>query len=159
MGQAAVGQVLAEFVLIEEIRLRIAAAPVQVQRTLRGILAHEADQRRQTGASAHQNQRVLTGAEQAIYQQQALSHPANAARYFAKRFAAKEAAAKALGTGIGRGVSFQHFSISNNADGAPQLALSDYAAELAAKLGVNHIWLSITDEQAYAAATVILERQ
>ncbi|WP_166837457.1 holo-ACP synthase [Rheinheimera pleomorphica] len=104
-------------------------------------------------------QRVLTGAEQAIYQQQALSHPANAARYFAKRFAAKEAAAKALGTGIGRGVSFQHFSVSNNADGAPQLALSDYAAELAAKLGVNHIWLSITDEQAYAAATVILERQ
>ena len=104
-------------------------------------------------------QRVLTGAEQVIYQQQALSHPANAARYFAKRFAAKEAAAKALGTGIGRGVSFQHFSVSNNADGAPQLALSDYAAELAAKLGVNHIWLSITDEQAYAAATVILERQ
>lgn len=104
-------------------------------------------------------QRVLTGAEQALYQQQAQSHPANAARYFAKRFAAKEAAAKALGTGIGRGVSFQHFSVSNNADGAPQLALSDYAAELAAKLGVNHIWLSITDEQAYAAATVILERQ
>ena len=62
MRQAAVGQVLAEFSLVEEIRLRIAAAPVEVQRTLRGILAHEADQRRQTGASAHQNQRVLTGA-------------------------------------------------------------------------------------------------
>jgi holo-[acyl-carrier protein] synthase len=103
--------------------------------------------------------RVLTQAEQHIFANMAQQHPANAARYFAKRFAAKEAAAKALGTGIGRGVSFQHFHISNNADGAPQLALTDYAAELAAKLAVSHIWLSITDEQAYAAATVILERQ
>ena len=53
----------------------------------------------------------------------------------------------------------QRPSVSNNAVGAPQLALSDYAAELASSLGVNHIWLSISDEQAYAAATVILERQ
>lgn len=103
--------------------------------------------------------RVLTLAEQAIFNEMALKHPANAARYFAKRFAAKEAAAKALGTGIGRGVSFQHIHVSNNEHGAPRLALSDYAEELAASLGVNHIWLSITDEQAYAAATVILERQ
>jgi holo-[acyl-carrier protein] synthase len=103
--------------------------------------------------------RVLTETEQTIFAGMAQNHPANAARYFAKRFAAKEAAAKALGTGIGRGVSFQHMSVSNNTDGAPQLALSDYAAELAASLGVSHIWLSITDEQAYAAATVILERQ
>ncbi|QBL08771.1 holo-ACP synthase [Rheinheimera sp. D18] len=113
--------------------------------------------------------RVLTADEQAIYHAIATKHVANntmtisntdnAARYFAKRFAAKEAAAKALGTGIGRGVSFQHIQVSNNAEGAPQLALTDYAAELAANKGVTHIWLSITDEQAYAAATVILERQ
>ena len=102
--------------------------------------------------------RVLTEAEQDIFTRLQQQHPANAARYFAKRFAAKEAAAKALGTGIGRGVSFQHFSISNNADGAPVLSLSGYAAERAAAMGVNQLWLSITDEQAYAAATVILER-
>ena len=98
--------------------------------------------------------RILSDSEFESYLQSSTQ-----SRFLAKRFAAKEAFAKALGTGIGRGVSFQHFSVSNNADGAPQLALSDYAAELAAKLGVNHIWLSITDEQAYAAATVILERQ
>lgn len=97
-------------------------------------------------------QRVLTAPEQALYAQ----HP-QAARYFAKRFAAKEAAAKALGTGIGRGVSFQHMVVSNNVDGKPELAFSGYAAELAQQLGVTSIWLSITDEQAYAAATVILE--
>lgn len=101
--------------------------------------------------------RVLTLDEQAIFQQLEQQHPDNAARYFAKRFAAKEAAAKALGTGIGRGVSFQHFNVSNNAAGAPQLLLSGYAAELAATRGIKHIWLSITDEQAYASATVILE--
>lgn len=103
--------------------------------------------------------RVLTSTEQAIFGEMLNNHPASAPRYFAKRFAAKEAAAKALGTGIGRGVSFQHITISNNASGAPQVTLSDYAAELAASMAVSHIWLSITDEQAYAAATVILERQ
>jgi holo-[acyl-carrier protein] synthase len=97
-------------------------------------------------------QRVLTETEQAIYQQHA-----QPARYFAKRFAAKEAAAKALGTGIGRGISFQHFEISNDAHGRPQLMLLEQAATLAASLGVQRSWLSITDEQAYASATVILE--
>lgn len=101
--------------------------------------------------------RVLTPAEQAIFSQLSQQHPDNAARYFAKRFAAKEAAAKALGTGIGRGVSFQHFAVSNNSEGAPQLALSGYAAELAQTKAISRIWLSITDEQAYAAATVIME--
>lgn len=101
--------------------------------------------------------RVLTEHEQALFLTQHQIHPSNAARYFAKRFAAKEAAAKALGTGIGRGVSFQHIHISNNEQGAPLLHFSDYAAELARQKGVTQIWLSITDEQAYAAATVILE--
>lgn len=96
--------------------------------------------------------RVLTASEQQIFSQHKL-----AARYFAKRFAAKEAAAKALGTGIGRGVSFQHIHISNDQFGRPQLDFSDYTAELAAQMGVNRIWLSLTDEQAYACATVVLE--
>jgi holo-[acyl-carrier protein] synthase len=97
-------------------------------------------------------QRVLTETEQAIYQQHA-----QPARYFAKRFAAKEAAAKALGTGIGRGISFQHFEISNDEHGRPRLLLLAQAATLAAAMGVQRSWLSITDEQAYASATVIFE--
>lgn len=97
-------------------------------------------------------QRVLTESEQAIFQQHA-----QPARYFAKRFAAKEAAAKALGTGIGRGISFQHFEVSNDEYGRPQLLLLAQAATLAAAMGVQRSWLSITDEQAYASATVIFE--
>jgi holo-[acyl-carrier protein] synthase len=97
-------------------------------------------------------QRVLTETEQQI-----LAAHGQPARYFAKRFAAKEAAAKALGTGIGRGISFQHFSVSNDPSGRPQLELTGPAKELADSMQVRSVWLSISDEQAYACATVILE--
>lgn len=97
-------------------------------------------------------QRVLTDAEQQI-----MAAHGQPARYFAKRFAAKEAAAKALGTGIGRGISFQHFIVRNDALGRPVLELTGPARELADRLQVSSVWLSISDEQAYACATVILE--
>lgn len=97
-------------------------------------------------------QRVLTETEQQI-----LAAHGQPARYFAKRFAAKEAAAKALGTGIGRGISFQHFSVSNDPSGRPQLELTGPAKALADSMQVRSVWLSISDEQAYACATVILE--
>ncbi|CAI3790646.1 MULTISPECIES: holo-ACP synthase [unclassified Rheinheimera] len=97
-------------------------------------------------------QRVLTESEQQI-----LAAHGQPARYFAKRFAAKEAAAKALGTGIGRGISFQHFIVSNDPSGRPQLELTGPAKALADSMQVRSVWLSISDEQAYACATVILE--
>ena len=78
-------------------------------------------------------------------------------RYLAKRWAAKEAAAKALGTGIGRGISFQHFYIENDEMGAPMLTLFGAAKELAEKKGITHTLISISDETDYAMATVILE--
>ncbi|MGL5358942.1 MAG: holo-ACP synthase, partial [Shewanella sp.] len=96
--------------------------------------------------------RVLTAAELQIFA--AHKQPA---RYLAKRFAAKEAAAKALGTGIGRGVSFQHIHIGNNAHGAPTIHFTEGALGrlTALKASVGHI--SIADEQSYAIATVVLE--
>ncbi|PRQ61125.1 holo-ACP synthase [Vibrio sp. V01_P9A10T6] len=78
-------------------------------------------------------------------------------RYLAKRFAAKEAASKALGTGIAHGVSFQDFTVTNDANGKPVLTLSGKAKQLAATANVNHIHLTISDERHYAVATVILE--
>ncbi|RTR39043.1 holo-ACP synthase [Shewanella canadensis] len=96
--------------------------------------------------------RVLTESEMVIFV--ASSKPG---RYLAKRFAAKEAAAKALGTGIGRGVSFQHIEISNDANGAPIVSFSDGAAERLALLGGVRGHISIADEKHYATATVILE--
>lgn len=96
--------------------------------------------------------RVLTASEFAIYSASNLPE-----RYLAKRFAAKEAAAKALGTGIGRGVSFQHIHISNDANGAPLVTFSDGAATRLTQLGGCRGHLSIADEKHYATATVILE--
>lgn len=94
--------------------------------------------------------RVLTESERVTFAEH--SFPA---RYLAKRFAVKEAASKALGTGIGRGISFQHFEVSNNDVGAPQLALFD--AALARIPAGSKLWVSISDEKHYAVATVIIE--
>jgi holo-[acyl-carrier protein] synthase len=80
-----------------------------------------------------------------------------ATSYLAKRFAVKEAAAKALGSGIGRGVSWQHMHTSNNELGAPQLSFCSGAQAYFEKLGARHCHVSISDEQSYAVATVILE--
>jgi len=96
-------------------------------------------------------ERVLTPAEREVYQQRGAP-----VSYLAKRFAAKEAVAKALGTGIGRGVSFQDIELSNNADGAPQVTLSGGAQAAAAALGGERVVLSIADEKSYAIAYALL---
>ena len=96
--------------------------------------------------------RVLTPAELEIYQDSKIPH-----RYLAKRFSAKEAAAKALGTGIGRGVSFQHIHITNNENGAPQVSFTDGALTRMAELGASTVHITIADEQHYAVSTVIIE--
>jgi len=77
--------------------------------------------------------------------------------FIAKRFAAKEAAAKALGTGIAQGVSFQEIEVSNDNNGQPKLALHGTTLEIADKLGVTQCFISLSDEDKYAIAYVILE--
>ncbi|MCL1141431.1 holo-ACP synthase [Shewanella gaetbuli] len=96
--------------------------------------------------------RVLTEAELNSYRQAKFPE-----RFLAKRFAAKEAAAKALGTGIGRGVSFQHIHISNNDNGAPCISFTDGALERLQQLNGKKGFISIADEQHYAVANVIIE--
>lgn len=84
-----------------------------------------------------------------------IQHPDKAHAFVAKRFAAKEAAVKALGTGIGSGVSFQHFSVSNLPSGQPVLTVDD---SILSRFDFPVTWhLSLTDEKAYAQAFVILE--
>ncbi|GAB3105997.1 holo-ACP synthase [Aestuariicella hydrocarbonica] len=78
--------------------------------------------------------------------------------FLSKRFCIKEAAAKALGTGIGRGVSWQHMWVEHNEDGAPKLCFSEGALARLEALGGSRIHVSVSDEQLYATATVILER-
>ena len=96
-------------------------------------------------------QRILTESEIAEYQARG-----NSVAFLAKRFAAKEAIAKALGTGIGRGISFQHMIVSNNSDGAPQVELQANAAERLKQLGGTNVLLSLSDEKNYALAYVAI---
>ncbi|MGB2260493.1 MAG: holo-ACP synthase [Porticoccaceae bacterium] len=96
-------------------------------------------------------QRILCEPEQHEYYRRKQD-----AAYVAKRFAAKEAVAKALGTGIGRGVSFQDILIVNNDAGAPGVELSGGALQLMQSLGGSRMLLSLADEQQYALAYAVL---
>jgi len=96
--------------------------------------------------------RILHKHEMQIYKQHRLPKS-----FLAKRFAVKEALAKALGTGISQGVSFTEIEGSNNQHGQPQLALHGATLELANKLGVKRYFVSLSDEDKYAVATVLLE--
>jgi holo-[acyl-carrier protein] synthase len=95
--------------------------------------------------------RILTSDEFREYQQSKLAN-----RLLAKRFAVKEAVAKALGTGIGRGVSWQDIEISHNDDGAPLVTLSGGALEVAQRRGGTRVEISLADEQDYVVAFAVL---
>jgi len=96
--------------------------------------------------------RVLTEHEQALF-----TNKADSAAFCAKRFAAKEAFSKALGTGIGRAVSFQDLTIRNNDNGKPHFIPSEKLRLYLLEKGVKQAHLSISDENQYALAFVVLE--
>jgi holo-[acyl-carrier protein] synthase len=82
---------------------------------------------------------------------------ANRAERFAARFAAKEAGMKAIGTGWSSGITWQDFEVINLPSGRPTLQFHGRAAEIAGKLGVRNIALSLTHTREQAMAIVILE--
>lgn len=79
-------------------------------------------------------------------------------RFLAKRFAVKEAATKALGTGQARRVLLRHFYVIHDDHGKPILKADGQAEILCKELGVNAMHVSISDEDEYAVANVILEK-
>ena len=97
--------------------------------------------------------RILTQREQEEY------HASKqASRLLAKRFAAKEAVAKSLGTGIGRGVSWQDIQIEHDAHGAPIVRLSGGARRVARERGAERVELSLADEMDYVVAFAVLAK-
>jgi holo-[acyl-carrier protein] synthase len=97
--------------------------------------------------------RIYTPAEIAYCRQKRKT----SAESFAARFAAKEAAAKALGTGISRGVTWTELEVLRSPGQRPTLHLSGRAAELAARLGVRHLSLSLSHTRELAIAIVVAE--
>lgn len=81
----------------------------------------------------------------------------NYAESLAARFAAKEAGAKALGTGISHGVSWREFEVRRQRSGKPELHLSGRAAQIAEKLGIRRISLSVSHSRTMSIAVVVAE--
>jgi holo-[acyl-carrier protein] synthase len=97
-------------------------------------------------------ERIYTPAEIAYVERKA-----NRFERYAARFAAKEATMKALGTGWANGVRWRDIEVVRAASGKPSLQLSGETAELAKKMGVKNIALTITHSGNLALAEVIFE--
>ena len=76
---------------------------------------------------------------------------------YAGRFAAKEAAMKALGTGWRAGVRWRDIEVTNLPSGKPTLRFEGATRQIADRLGVKQIALSITHSGNLAFAQVIFE--
>ena len=97
-------------------------------------------------------QRILHKQEFVEYEK--IARPAN---FLAKRFAAKEATAKALGTGFRQGLILSNIEIGHDSLGKPTLLFHGKASELIEKFHIVASHLSISDEQDYVIAYVVLE--
>ncbi|MGA8871363.1 MAG: holo-ACP synthase [Candidatus Acidiferrales bacterium] len=97
-------------------------------------------------------ERLFTPAEVAYCER----HKGKYERY-AARFAAKEAAMKALGTGWSHGVRWRDIEVTREPSGKPTLRLEGVAAQIAQRMGVKNISLSITHSGNLALAEVIFE--
>lgn len=77
--------------------------------------------------------------------------------FLAKRFAAKEAFAKAAGTGMRAPVHFGAIRVTHDDLGRPGLAWGPELSAWLAQKGIVAAHLSLSDEQDYAVAFVVLE--
>ena len=74
----------------------------------------------------------------------------------AARFAAKEAFGKALGTGL-KGLQLKDIQVVNNHNGKPDILVYNKAYEAFKSVGGEVMHLSLTHEQDYAIAMVVIE--
>lgn len=107
-------------------------------------------------AIEHHGERFLARCFSAIERSDAQrSGPDRAAERFAARFAAKEAALKALGTGWSRGIAWTDVTVSSDEAGAPGIAVTGRAAEIASERGIRSWLCTMTHTAQLASATVI----
>ena len=78
-----------------------------------------------------------------------------ATQHFAGRWAAKEAVLKALGTGWRQGISWRDIEVQNAPGGRPTVLLHGGAKQAADRLGVAHVFVSISHCRTHATAYAI----
>src|SRR6516164_2586627 len=72
--------------------------------------------------------------------------------HFAGRWAAKEAVLKSLGTGMTHGLCWNEIEVRNDPNGQPQIELCGATRDLAEKLHITEILISISHCRSYATA-------
>lgn len=95
-------------------------------------------------------ERVFTAAEQAY-----AGRHRNAVEKYAGRFAAKEAVLKLVGTGWRGKIAWTDIEVTNNAAGQPEVTLSGEVKEIAARMKISRISLSITHAGNFAIASAV----
>jgi holo-[acyl-carrier protein] synthase len=95
--------------------------------------------------------RILSEAELADY-----AGARHKAGFLAKHFAAKEALLKALGTGLRMGIHWGDMQVRNDPLGKPFVVCGGRVQELFDERRITESFLSISDEDEYAAAFVTL---
>ena len=78
---------------------------------------------------------------------------------FAAHIAAKEACSKAIATGWRQGVHWKCFEVTHEPSGKPTITMHGRALEIAAQLGVSHVAVSLSHDDEYAIAQVVMESQ
>ena len=106
--------------------------------------------------SAFKKQRIFTKKEL----EYANNDNARSEKHLANFWAAREATLKALGTGFGDNISFSDISVIHNDNGCPELLIAGGAKSALKELaGADaRVLLSITDQDDYSAAVVIIEK-
>lgn len=106
--------------------------------------------------SAFKKQRIFTKQEL----EYANEDNARSEKHLANFWAAREAALKALGIGFGEDIAFSDVSVVHDDNGCPELLFAGGAKNRLKELaGTNaHVLLSITDQDDYSAAVVVIEK-
>ncbi len=105
--------------------------------------------------SAFKKQRIFTKKEL----EYADNDNANSEHHLANFWAAREAFLKALGCGFGESIAFSDVSVTHDENGRPELLIAGGAkALLKEQVGMTaRVHLSITDQDSYCAAMVVIE--
>ncbi len=106
--------------------------------------------------SAFKKQRIFTKKEL----EHADNDNANVEKHLANFWAAREACLKALGTGFGEDIAFSDVSVIHNEVGRPELLIAGGARAALKELAGEdaRVHLSITDQDDYSAAIVVIEK-
>ncbi len=101
----------------------------------------------------------ILGPEEFIkYQGRSVKVTARGIRFLATRFAAKEAFSKAIGLGMRMPMTWRAMQVLNATSGKPQAITSGVLQEFMQQNGLT-AQVSITDEDDYAVAFVIVEKK